>query len=192
MLRGMLLRNAFNCYFLVSLYDSPELAEQIRKAILPANGVSFLKGSTSSSPTAATGFSGPASETFNETREQPLATYQVRASSLDRLQALLLSGKRREACHYALDQKLWAHAMVISNSIDKEMRKDVVNEFIRTELGIQTSTSAALTLRPDLVSASATQETTNGRESLRVLYSLFCGQGTAAGTKRGVPIRKSL
>jgi hypothetical protein len=168
---------------LLPRHDSPDIAEQVRKAILPANGVSFLKGSaSSSSPTTAASFSAPATETFNETWEQPLATYQVRASSLDRLQALILSGKRREACHYALDQKLWAHAMLISNSMDKEMWKDVVNEFIRTELGVQMSTPAALALRPDLVPASATQETANGRESLRVLYSLFSGQGTAAGT----------
>jgi len=160
---------------------SPELAEQIRTAILPAGGVAFMKHSASSSPTIAVGFGAPTAESFNETREQPLATYQVCASSLDRVQSLLLSGKRREACHYALDQKMWAHAMIISSSMDKEVWKDVVNEFIRTELGVQMNDPAA-----PLVPASAVQGSGNGRESMRVLYSLFSGQGTAAGAGCGV------
>jgi hypothetical protein len=165
---------------------SPELAEQVRTAILPAGGVPFLKHSTSSSPTTAVGFNAPAAEPFNETREQPLATYQVFATSLDRVQSLLLSGKRREACHYALDQKMWAHAMIISSSMDKEVWKDVVNEFLRTELGVQMNNPAAPALRPDLLPAPAMQGSVNGRESMRVLYSLFSGQGTAAGARCGV------
>lgn len=139
------------------------------------NGPAF--SSALSSPTNSTGFTAPTGDTFTDTRETPIATYQVRPSSLDKLQALLLVGKRREACHYALDQRLWAHAMLISSSMDKEMWKDVTNEFIRAELGVQ-MTSPALALRPDL--GAAKSEPSNGRESLRVMYSLFSGQGTAS------------
>lgn len=71
--------------------------------------------------------------------------------------------------------------MIISSSMEKEMWKDVVNEFIRTELGVQMNTPTTLAPRHELVPVPAMQETTNGRESLRVLYSLFSGQGTAAG-----------
>lgn len=158
---------------------SPAIDEQVRAAILPIGGPAFANALQS--PTVALGFSAPATESFTESRETPIATYQLRPSSLDKLQSLLLTGKRREACHYALDQKLWAHAMLISSSMDKEMWKDVTNEFIRSELGVQMAPSA-LALRPDL--GAGKQEPSNGRESLRVIYSLFSGQGTAAGMKQ--------
>lgn len=155
---------------------SPAIDEQVRSAILPVGGPAFANALQS--PTVALGFSAPATESFTDSRETPIATYQLRPSSLDKLQSLLLTGKRREACHYALDQKLWAHAMLISSSMDKEMWKDVTNEFIRSELGVQMAPSA-LALRPDL--GAGKQEASNGRESLRVIYSLFSGQGIAAG-----------
>lgn len=99
--------------------------------------------------------------------EEPIATYNVRPSSLDKLQAFLLRGERRQAYHYALDEKLWAHAMLISSSMDKDAWKEVANEFIKSELGVQVGQSNA--------------KLVNGRESLRVAYSLFAGQGAAAG-----------
>lgn len=159
---------------------SPELAEQVRKAILPVDGPSFLRSAAQSSPVAALGFAA-ALETSNDSKEAPLLTYQVKSSALDKLQSLLLTGNRREAANYALDQKMWAHAMVISSSLDKEMWKDVTNEFIRAELGVHINAPSPLALRRDLTSGTSTQESSNGRESLRVAYSLFSGQGTAAG-----------
>lgn len=163
-------------------YNRPELAEQVRKAILPLNGPSFIK-SALSSPAAALSFGSPTSDIQNDPKDYPIATYHVRTSALDKLQSLLLAGNRREACHYALDQKLWAHAMIISNNMDKEIWKDVVNEFIRSELGVPVNIPSPLALRRDLAPSSSTQEASNGRESLRVVYSLFSGQGTAAGTR---------
>ncbi len=100
-------------------------------------------------------------------KDTPIATYVVRPSCLDRLQAYLLVGERRQACYYALDQKMWAHAMMIASSLDKEMWKDVTNEFIRSELGTTAGTEHA--------------RGSNGRESIRVAYSLFSGQGPASG-----------
>lgn len=97
-----------------------------------------------------------------------MITYQVKPSALDKLQGLLLRGERKLAYRHALDEKLWAHAMLISSSMDKESWKEVVGEFIRTELGV------------DAVRAKS--EPSNGRESLRVAYSLFAGHGAAAGT----------
>lgn len=95
--------------------------------------------------------------------EPPLAEYAVRPSALNTLQDFLLRGEKRKAFHYALDEKMWAHAMVISSSVDKEAFKDVVTEFIRTELGVKAG------------------ETTNGLESLRLAYSLYSGQSSTAG-----------
>jgi hypothetical protein len=68
--------------------------------------------------------------------------------------------------------------MVIASGIDKEAWKEVVNEFLRTELGVKDDERR-------LPAMSRSNEppppTTNGREWLRVAYSLFSGQGPAAG-----------
>lgn len=95
--------------------------------------------------------------------ETPLVEYAVHSSALSTLQDFLLRGEKRKAFHYALDEKMWAHAMVISSSIDKEAFKDVVTEFIRTELGVKAG------------------ETANGLESLRLAYGLYSGQSSTAG-----------
>jgi len=91
---------------------------------------------------------------------EPNALPVLNSTTLDKLQEFLLRGQRRQAYQYALDNKLWAHAMVISSGINKEAWHEVVNEFLRTELGSP--------LFPD-------------REPLRVAYSYFSGQGSAAG-----------
>ena len=100
--------------------------------------------------------------------EKPLAEYTVRPSALETLQDFLLRGEKRKAYHYALDERMWAHAMVISSSVDKEAFKEVVSEFVRTELGVKTGS------RPDA-------PVTNGYESLRLAYSLYSGQASTAG-----------
>jgi COPII coat assembly protein SEC16 len=102
-------------------------------------------------------------------QEIPVSVITLKPSSLEKIQGFLLRGERREAYQYALDEKLWAHAMIIASSIDKEAWKEVVNDFLKNEL------------RPkDL--ASGNDKPPNGRECLRVAYSLFSGQGAAAGT----------
>lgn len=88
-----------------------------------------------------------------------------------------MRGERRQAYHYALDEKLWAHAMIIASSIDKEAWKEVVNEFVKTELGVRDVQRAALVGH----GKDQVPPLSNGREWLRVVYSLFSGQGPAAG-----------
>jgi hypothetical protein len=92
-----------------------------------------------------------------------ISTVTVRASALEKIQEHLLRGDRKAAYHFALDERLWAHAMVIAGSIDRDAWKEVVNEFVRAELGA-----------PGAV----------GREGLKVAYSLFSGQGAASGELR--------
>ncbi|EPT06159.1 hypothetical protein FOMPIDRAFT_1110601 [Fomitopsis schrenkii] len=114
-----------------------------------------------------------------------VATHTLNSSHLDKIQEFLLKGERRAASHYASDQKLWAHAMVIASSIDKQAWKDVVTEFVRTELASQPA-------------GPGTQaKFTDGREALRVAYSLFAGHGPAsiqelASPKPLVPTSSSL
>ncbi|KAK4701487.1 COPII coat assembly protein SEC16, partial [Phenoliferia sp. Uapishka_3] len=94
--------------------------------------------------------------------DAPFTTYTVTSSNLDKITEFLLRGERRRAVKYALDHKLWAHAFVISSCVDTDCWKDVVAEFLRSELA------------PPVGGADPTS---NGREGLRVAYSMFAGLG---------------
>ncbi|KAF5391379.1 hypothetical protein D9757_001871 [Collybiopsis confluens] len=149
------------------LSGTPSLEATVRAVLIPqtvtdASGidssgftsVADLQGSDSAFP----GLSGNANES-------PIAVTTLRPSALDKIEGFLLRGERRQAYHYALDQKLWSHAMIIASGIDKEAWQEVVNEFLKTELGSHSRTSASSTAA------------SNGREGLRVVYSLLSGQG---------------
>ncbi|CAA7271684.1 unnamed protein product [Cyclocybe aegerita] len=105
--------------------------------------------------------------------EVPLSIVNVRSSTLDKIEELLLQGDRRQAYQFAMDEKLWAHAMVIASSIDKEAWKEVVNEFLRSELSAKDDGNRHL-------ASHSPHASKNSRQSLRVAYSLFSGQGAAA------------
>ena len=109
--------------------------------------------------------------------ERPISVSTLRSSTLDKIQEFLVRGERLKACHFAMDEKLWAHAMLIASSIDKEMWKAVVNEFLRSELGRSPDASHGSQLH----SGEPGARPLNGRESLRVAYSMFSGQGATCG-----------
>ncbi|KAG0200432.1 vesicle coat component [Mortierella sp. GBA30] len=88
------------------------------------------------------------------------------AASMDVLQDLLRSGDRAGAVRYAMSSNLWAHALVISSCVNKELWKEAVNGFVNQEL-----TSGGGDIQA------------NGREALRVLYALFSGQTQSAVTE---------
>jgi hypothetical protein len=111
--------------------------------------------------------------------ETPISVTTLNATALERIQELLIRGERRQACHYALDEKLWAHAMVIASSIDRDAWQEVVKEFIRADLGSGDVKDGAK--RNDPRQGSSPTPTPDGHESLRVAYSLFAGQGAASG-----------
>lgn len=107
--------------------------------------------------------------------ETPLSTTVLRSSALDTIQDFLIRGERKKAYHYALDEKLWAHALVIASGIDKESWKEAVNEFLKVELASKALNGAAPSMH------ASSRQSNHGREALRVAYSLFSGQGAAAG-----------
>lgn len=167
-------------------FNSPQLDTSVRAALLPRLAESGSSSSLESPPIAsALSFSSPIPDSYSgfglltsDSGENPIAVSTLRPSVLAKIQELLVRGERRQAYHFALDEKLWAHAMVIASGIDKEAWKEVVNEFLRTELGVKDDERR-------LPAMSRSNEppppTTNGREWLRVAYSLFSGQGPAAG-----------
>ena len=154
---------------------SPEIDKAVRNALVPrlADGADtdLTKFST-----PADGFGALGSLASNEA---PVSVTTLKPSALEKIQEFLIRGERRRACHYALDERLWAHAMVIASSTDRDLWQEVVKEFIRAELGSEVKDDRT---RPsDLRRGSLLTPTSNGRESLRVAYSLFAGQGAASG-----------
>ncbi|BGP16572.1 hypothetical protein JCM10213_000516 [Rhodosporidiobolus nylandii] len=94
--------------------------------------------------------------------ETPFVSYHVSPAHLDQMSAFLLRGERREAVRFALDNKLWAHAFIIASCVDTDCWKDVTIEFLRSEL---------------TPGAEGTTSGNEGREALRVAYSMFAGLG---------------
>lgn len=146
-----------------SYYDlSTKVEEAIRKVLMPS-----LSNTVDAS---ITGFTVPADNGFESHQEiagnsaRSTTTYTVSSQAIDKLQELLLKGQRVAAVQLAMRENLWPHAMIIASCVNKDLWKQVVNCFVRQELGGQVD---------DTVQS-------NGRESLRVLYSLLSGQGPNA------------
>lgn len=110
-----------------------------------------------------------------EQKGAKIADHALWSSQLDKIERFLVGGDRRGAYHYAADEKLWAHALLIASSVDKEAWKEVVTEFARSELA-NVDPGATATRSPD-----SKENHRDGREPLRVAYSLFAGLGAASG-----------
>lgn len=175
------LLSVFNNFFL-----SPQIDAAVRAALLPRLAEPGPTGATEVTlPSSSLSFSSIIPDSYSghnvpaaDLNESPISVTALRPSALVKIQEFLLRGERRQAYHFALDEKLWAHAMIIASSIDKEAWKEVINEFLRSELG-PTSDSSRLPAFPR--NSEAASMSMNGREWLRVAYSLFSGQGPAAG-----------
>ncbi|KAJ3551916.1 hypothetical protein NM688_g4435 [Phlebia brevispora] len=158
------------------LSGSAQIDTAVRAALVPGLDLS-ADTSVESFKTPALGFthaSDVASQSA-DANDSTIVSHTLRASHLEKIQQLLLRGDRRGAYQYAADEKLWAHAMILASSIDKEAWKEVVTEFVRTELAGQEGA---------LVSSAGSlgegQVVATGREPLKVAYSLFAGHGSAA------------
>lgn len=66
---------------------------------------------------------------------------------VESIRKLLIKGEREEAVWHAVDKRLWAHAMLISSTLSKNIWKQVAQEFVRQEvklIGDNTESLAAL------------------------------------------------
>jgi hypothetical protein len=95
-------------------------------------------------PLYATGseLSGISHSSTSMTRADP-----VDPAAVDKLRTHLLSGDREKAIWEAVDKRLWAHALLISNTVSKELYKQVAQEFVQKEvknIGDNTESLAAL------------------------------------------------
>ncbi|TID19888.1 hypothetical protein E2P81_ATG07185 [Venturia nashicola] len=116
-----------------ALDGTPVINDAVRKIISPATPGTELTadafGITQSTPI----------------RSQPEA---FDPAGVNVLRNHLYGGQREQAVWYAVDQRLWAHALLIAQTIDnKDIWKQVVQEFVRKEvrnLGDNTEALAAL------------------------------------------------
>ena len=73
--------------------------------------------------------------------------------AVQELRTLLTKGDREKAVWHAVDQRLWAHAMLLSSTLSKDIWKQVVQEFVRKEV----------------------KKMGNNNQALAVLYEIFAG-----------------
>ena len=72
---------------------------------------------------------------------------QAKPAAMEDLRKLLLHGEREKAVWHAVDNRLWAHAMLLSSTLDQNIWKQVSQEFVRQEVktfGENTEALAAL------------------------------------------------
>ncbi|CAB4447046.1 unnamed protein product [Rhizophagus irregularis] len=143
-----------------ALIGSPKVEELVRKILVPS--ASKSNDEANFTVPADTGFD--TQKGLPQTPETSSLTYSVSVKSVDKLQEMLLKGDRIAAIHHAMNENLWAHALIIASCVNKELWKEVVTGFIKHEMGTHIGETSE----------------SNGRESLRVLYSLFAGQGQNA------------
>ncbi|KDE08917.1 hypothetical protein MVLG_01011 [Microbotryum lychnidis-dioicae p1A1 Lamole] len=138
------------------LFGTPKIEEAVRSILVPLSEGSDL--SDTDLPTASQLAAAAAPLTPATTGS--IANYTVTESNLDKLSTFLLRGERRKAVQYALNQRLWAHAFVISSCVDTDCWKEVVLAFLQSELtpSIENFTGGA-----------------TGREAMRVSYAMFAG-----------------
>ncbi|KAF7294895.1 Protein transport protein sec16 [Mycena indigotica] len=156
------------------LSGTPQIDLAVRAALVPRLDIAAGENSDVSDPSSFTSIAdlqrpldnGMFPTTTSNGGEAPIMAPVLRPEALEKIQEFLVRGERRKAYHFALDEKLWAHAMIIASSVDRDAWKEAVNEFLRAELG------------PNSLGDSA--QLKNGREGLRVAYSLYSGQGAAA------------
>ncbi|WFD41490.1 hypothetical protein MPSI1_000119 [Malassezia psittaci] len=94
-------------------------------------------------------------------KTRPLRSYTLRSSFLDQLQTLLQQGKTRQAIDLALQEKMFAHAMIIAQQQDDQVRTEVFQQFIAYEL------NATDGLEPEML---------KDRTSIKVAYGVYTHQ----------------
>ena len=71
----------------------------------------------------------------------------VKPEAMEDLRKLLLHGEREKAVWHAVDNQLWAHAMLLASTLEKNVWRQVSQEFVRQEVktfGDNTESLAAL------------------------------------------------
>ncbi|KAG1483389.1 hypothetical protein G6F57_002764 [Rhizopus arrhizus] len=111
-----------------------------------------------------THFSLP-SQTNNTLQEDDLSD-----QLLSKIEHYLLNGDRVGAVNYAIQEDLWAHALIISSCVGKDLWQKVITSFVDREMNAT----------PEMRQSRTFHNIAGYNQPLRVLYSLFSGVGSAA------------
>lgn len=122
-------------------------AEAAVRNILSPEGADSASGPDASFSTAAdlVGISRSNTSTLQSEPVDPRA--------IEELRTLLTKGDREKAVWHAVDKRLWAHAMLLSSTLNKDVWKQVVQEFVRKEV----------------------KKVGRNNQALAVLYEIFAG-----------------
>jgi hypothetical protein len=123
-----------------ALEGNPAVEKAVRAVLSPG----IDDDTTASTPLYATGaeLSGISHSSTSSTTADP-----IDPAAVDQLRKHLLRGEREKAVWEAVDKRLWAHAMLISNTVSKDLYKQVAQEFVQKEvknIGDNTESLAAL------------------------------------------------
>ncbi|OLL24933.1 COPII coat assembly protein sec16 [Neolecta irregularis DAH-3] len=139
------------------LDGSTEIEVACKEILMPGlSTLSLAKNEDASFTVAAHLSQGQHSRQISD--GSPLSQYPVTKEFIASIGQSLLRGDREGAIRSALDNRMWAHAMLIASCVSKDRWKSVVKEFVRTEL----------------------ENAGEGSESLKVLYEVFAGHGSDA------------
>ncbi|KAH8586139.1 Sec23-binding domain of Sec16-domain-containing protein [Bisporella sp. PMI_857] len=122
--------------------EGSAIVDKAVRAVLSPNLID--EQSSAAAPLYATGadLSGISHSALTGTREDP-----IDLAAVDQLRKHLLRGDREKAVWDAVDNRLWAHAMLISNTVSPTLYKNVCQEFVTKEvrtIGENTESLAAL------------------------------------------------
>jgi hypothetical protein len=109
------------------LTGSPAAEAAVRQVLSPASDMP-IEGEASFA-TAADLVGGHRSRSNTAVQADP-----VDPRAVEELRSLLTKGDREKAVWHAVDQRLWAHAMLLSSTLSKDVWKQVVQEFVRKEV----------------------------------------------------------
>lgn len=105
----------------------------------------------------------------NNSQQQP-SSVDLSDQVLSKIEHYLLNGDRIGAVDYAIQEDLWAHALIISSCVDKDLWQKVIKNFVDREMNCT----------PEMRQNRQFNNIAGNNQALRVIYSLFSGAGTTA------------
>ncbi len=123
-----------------TLESNAEVRKAVNMVLSPE--VHNLDDASATQYTAGNNLAGIYRPTGSSARPEPVDPVAV-----ETLRKSLLRGDREKAAWTAVDNRLWAHALLISSTLEKTIWKQIVTEFVRKEvkmIGANTESLAAL------------------------------------------------
>ncbi|KAK8058426.1 COPII coat assembly protein sec16 [Apiospora phragmitis] len=108
-----------------------------------------------------------------------LQSDSVDSSAVEHIKKSLLMGEREKAVWAAADKRLWGHAMLIANTVDGDLYKQVAQEFVKKEVNqpghSNESLPPCLKLMSTSVSIEASKDELDGLDKWRETLGLILG-----------------